>query len=190
MLARFCPRLHVTSIHGIDLSRLAAAGVKGIILDIDNTIAEWGSKDVPDAVLVWLDDARTHGFRLCMLSNSRRHRIDAVSRALGIPAAQGLKPFSAAFISALKVLGTSPEETALIGDQVLTDVFGGNRAGLYTILVQPMSGTEFFTTRIARSIERIILRRLAGRGMLCPADQAGHGSKWGQGDRRNPKRQG
>lgn len=167
MLAVFCPNLYVSSICQVDLSRLAAVGIRGIAFDIDNTVVHWGSPDVSDAVFEWLGEAKARGFRMCILSNSRKSRIDAISRTLGIPSAKGLKPMKSAFRSALAVLGTAPQETAVIGDQLSTDVLGGNLAGLYTVLVEPMSRNGFVTTRFVRRLEELLLDQLVSRGMLA-----------------------
>ncbi len=170
MLSKLCPNLYVESLHCIDLSHLRDIGVLGIVFDIDNTVTMWGSKEVSPTTLKWLEDAKAYGFRVCLLSNNRKARIDDISHMLNIPSAKGFKPFGSAFRSALCVLGTSPRETTIIGDQIFTDILGGNRAGLYTILVQPMSTTEFITTRFLRRLERIVLRKLACRGLLNRED--------------------
>jgi len=166
VLSKLCPKLYVDSLHDIQLSHLKDIGIKGIVFDIDNTVTMWGSNEISPITLKWLEDAKASGFSVCLLSNNRRTRIEDISRMLDIPSAKGFKPFSAAFRSALAVLGTSPEETAIIGDQIFTDILGGNRAGLYTVLVQPVSTKEFVTTRLLRGLERIVLKRLACHGLL------------------------
>ena len=170
LLSKLCPNLYVDSLHHIQLSHLKDIGIKGIVFDIDNTVTMWGSKEITPITLKWLEDAKAYGFRVCLLSNNRKARIDDISRMLDIPSAKGFKPFSSAFRSALSLLGTSPQETAIIGDQIFTDILGGNRAGLYTILVQPMSTNEFITTRFLRRLEKTVLRRLACRGLLNSED--------------------
>lgn len=170
LLSRLCPNLYVDSLHHIDLSHLRDIGVRGIVFDIDNTVTMWGSNEIAPTTLKWLEGAKTHGFRVCLLSNNRKARIDDISRMLDIPSAKGFKPFGSAFRSALCLLGTSPQETAIIGDQIFTDILGGNRAGLYTILVQPMSTNEFITTKFLRRLEKIVLRKLACRGLLKRKD--------------------
>ncbi|MCR4402179.1 MAG: YqeG family HAD IIIA-type phosphatase [Firmicutes bacterium] len=166
LLSLLCPDLYVPSIYRVDLSRLTDRGIRGLVLDIDNTFVDWGSADIPAGVLAFLDDAKARGIRVCVLSNNLRRRIEAISRALGIPAARGIKPMRSAFRAALGVLGTSPNETAVIGDQIFTDILGGNLLGMYTILVVPTSRREFVTTRAVRKLERAVLRCLTRRGML------------------------
>ncbi len=173
MLSMLCPDLYVPSICQVDLSRLVARGINGMVLDIDNTFVDWGSSDIPAPVLAFFDEAKARGLRLCMLSNNFRGRVEAISGILGIPAARGLKPMRPAFRAALALLGTSPRETAVIGDQIFTDVLGGNLAGMYTILVIPTSRREFVTTRIVRKLERAVLGCLMRRGMLALQGRAG-----------------
>ncbi len=80
---------------------------------------------------------------------------------LGIPGlSKANKPSRRAFLQALDLLGSRPEQAAMIGDQVFTDVLGGNRLGLYTILVVPLCRREFLGTRVLRLVERVILRNL------------------------------
>ncbi len=174
LLSKLCPNLYVGSLHHIDFSHLKGIGVEGIVFDIDNTVTMWGSTEIPATTRKWLEDAKTHGFRVCLLSNNRKNRIDDISRMLDIPSAKGFKPLGSAFRSALCLLGTLPQETAIIGDQIFTDILGGNRAGLYTILVQPMSTNEFITTKFFRKLERIVLRKLACRGLLKQEDSDPH----------------
>lgn len=169
MLSALRPGLYASSLSEVDLVCLAAQGVKGIVFDIDNTVVRWGSRDLAPGVLEWIEQARSRGFRMCVLSNNFRRRVEHVSRALGIPAARGVKPLRSAFRSALATLGTAPGETAVIGDQLFTDVLGGNLAGMRTILVKPISERDFVTTRLVRRAERVALAWLSSRGMLRSA---------------------
>ncbi len=97
-----------------------------------------------------------------------------MAQKLGLPFISGaLKPRRGAFREALKLLDVEPRRAAVVGDQVLTDILGGNRLGLHTILVRPMSRREFAGTRITRLFERVILRVLRKLDML-PASQIEH----------------
>ena len=100
------------------------------------------------------------GFRICLLSNSSYKRVSAYAEKLGVLAAPiGGKPLQRAFKSALAVLDAKSGNTAIIGDQIFTDIWGGNRMGLYTILVDPISKREFFGTKLARLMEKLIAKR-------------------------------
>ncbi len=151
------PDAEADSIYAIDPAALRARGIRGIILDLDNTIVPWGTWDVPQALGPWIAAARAVDLRLCIVSNNAGARVAHLAAALGLPAVTGAwKPRRRALRRALGMMGTAPEATALIGDQVFTDVLGGNRLGLHTILVPPQSGREFPLTRLTRLAERLV----------------------------------
>jgi len=153
------PDVYVSSIFTIDLDGLWRRGLRGLIVDLDNTMALYRADGPDQRLRDWVAAARERGFSLCIVSNGRRHRIDHYSRELEIPAVPlGGKPRRRPFRLALEILQTPAERTAVVGDQVFTDVLGGNRAGLYTILVQPLGRIEFCGTRLARCLERAVLR--------------------------------
>lgn len=158
------------SLREVDLGELTQRGIRGLILDLDNTIAEYGQASVPPPIRAWVEEAQARGFRVCITSNARPRRVRAFAETLGVPGiAYAAKPVRRAFRRALKLLGTAPRETAVIGDQLFTDVLGGNRMGMYTVLVNPLSSAELGTTRLVRRLERRVLRQLVRRGMLTEA---------------------
>lgn len=161
------PVARADSIYDVDLHALAAGGIRGVILDADNTIVPWGARSAPPELAAWIGAARSAGLSLCIVSNTLGGRVGRLAQDLGIPAVTGaLKPRRRAFRRALALMGTQPAETALVGDQVFTDILGGNRLGLHTILVRPQSPREFLLTRLVRLGERLILggRGRQGRG--------------------------
>lgn len=161
------PSLYLPSIFAIDLDKLVSRGIRGLILDLDNTLIEWNAP-LPNPPLVqWVAQVRGKGLLACIVSNNRRDRVTTFARDLGIPAIPSAgKPRRGAFREAMKLMGTSPDETAVIGDQIFTDVLGGNRLGLHTILVVPITRREFVGTRFVRRIERLVLGYLTRKGSL------------------------
>lgn len=160
--------MRVDTVYQINLEELANAGIRGIITDLDNTLV--GAKD-PEAtpeLMEWLKTVRAKGFRVVVVSNNNRERVARFAEPIGIsfiPAAR--KPLGAAFRKALDMMGVTPEQTAVIGDQLLTDVLGANRLGLHPILVTPISPKdESVFTRFNRRIERRILESLRKRGLF------------------------
>ena len=104
---------------------------------------------------------------MCLVSNNKKDRVSNFGRILGVPAlSKARKPRRRAFREAMRIMNTRPETTAVIGDQIFTDVLGGNRLGLYTILVVPLSKQEFIGTRCMRHLERVVLKILARRNLL------------------------
>ncbi|HEX6971389.1 MAG TPA: YqeG family HAD IIIA-type phosphatase [Limnochordia bacterium] len=167
MIELLCPDQCVRSVLDIDLPALRARGIIGLIVDLDNTLVAWEAQFVSDAMRRWVEQAQEFGFRLCIASNGRRQRVAALAARLSIPAVEkATKPRKRPFKRALALLGTSPQQTAVIGDQIFTDILGGNRMGLYTVLINPMSPTELYTTRLVRRVERRVLARLSRKGYL------------------------
>ena len=102
---------------------------------------------------------------MCILSNTFKYgRLRRVGDKIGIPGIgrwlYGRKPGRGGVNDALKIMGTKPEETAILGDQVFADVLAGNRSGLLTIWIPRLDACEFITTKMIRGIERVVLRRV------------------------------
>lgn len=164
---RLLPNMRVNTVYDINLDELHAQGIRGIITDLDNTLV--GAKEplaTPELVK-WLDYVRSRGFRVVIVSNNNEVRVGKFATPLQIPFIHAArKPAAKAFRRALDVLGLSAGQTVVIGDQMMTDVLGGNRMGLYTILVTAISpADEGVMTRVNRFFERIALWRLRKKGL-------------------------
>ncbi|HWQ75554.1 MAG TPA: YqeG family HAD IIIA-type phosphatase [Syntrophomonas sp.] len=164
MANKLYPRMYVDTLLDIPLDDLAAAGLRAFILDLDNTITEWNSQKLRDEVVAWFALIKERGFKACILSNNDAKRILQVAQRLDIPFIhRARKPLRRSFLQALALMEVEPSETAVIGDQIFTDVLGGNRAGLFTILVKPLARREFYGTKISRTMEYFVLRRYRRR---------------------------
>jgi len=167
MLEVFCPNIYCETIYDIDLLELKKTGIKGLIFDFDNTLVARGSKNAPNQLQEWLNELHENDFKICVVSNNWESKIGVVTKKLNIPlVAQAGKPRGKAFKDGMNVLGTSVNETAVIGDQLFTDVLGGNRLGLVTVLVVPVGKNEMIHTKLLRHLERLIIRRLRKRRMI------------------------
>nr|WP_220185854.1 YqeG family HAD IIIA-type phosphatase [Paenactinomyces guangxiensis] len=161
------PNMYVQSIYTIDFHELQRRGIKSVIVDLDNTLVESTRPDATPRLIKWLDQVKHMGLQVMIVSNNTKTRVSQFAAPLNIPYIHtAKKPLSQAFRKALKSMGTKKEETVVIGDQLLTDVLGGNRMGLFTILVVPVSDVEGFFTRINRRIERFVFRWMEKRGLL------------------------
>ncbi len=159
MLTKLYPREYCKSVFDIDLAALRKSGIRGLVVDLDNTIIARDSHVPTEELKKWLADAKEMGFKLCILSNNWMNRVSRVAKQLELPlVARAAKPRRKAFMQAMSEIGTTVEETAVIGDQIFTDVLGGNLAGLYTILVVPISSREAPHTRVLRRLERVVMR--------------------------------
>jgi hypothetical protein len=142
----------------ISFEQLISQGTKGIIVDLDNTLTIWGSEELPRETVRWIEAAKEQDLKVCLVSNNKGERIKRIAAILNIPfVAKASKPRRRAFIRGMEVMGTNSWETAVVGDQIFTDVLGGNRLKLYTILVVPMSSYEFIGTRLMRIPEKAVL---------------------------------
>jgi len=169
VLRLMLPKQTVRSIYDIDLEALKQRGILGIMTDLDNTLV--GAK-VPLAtpeLIRWLETVQGHGFQVVVISNNKEPRVRAFAEPLMLPfVSRARKPLNAAFAKALRMMSLQPEQVAIIGDQMMTDVLGGNRMGLYTILVEPIAAADegWMTRNVNRNLERAFITRLRKKGWL------------------------
>lgn len=168
MLDLLYPRIYADNLLDIPLTQLREQNITAFIVDLDNTITEWNSNEISAEMEAWFGLIRAQGFKACILSNNGERRIKSVADRLGIPFIhRAAKPRRGAFRQAISVMGVTADQTAVIGDQIFTDILGGNRAGLYTILVQPLARREFVGTKINRLLELLVIKHQGRK----PADK-------------------
>lgn len=169
ILRLITPTRAVPSVSEIDPAVLVREGIRGVILDLDNTIVPWGEPAPTAVVRQWVAAVLTAGLRACIVSNNSGIWAAQVGDVLRVPVVGwALKPVPFGFRRAMAIMGTTPRETALVGDQLFTDVLGGNLLGLRTILVEPLSVREFPTTRLVRRLERLIRDRVVRSASPAP----------------------
>ncbi len=145
----------------IDLHALRERGVTALLLDIDNTLVPRDRTAAPDEIVAWVESVKGQGFAVCFVSNNWHDIIFSHAASLGAPVvAKAIKPLPFAFLAAARRLGVRTRDVAVIGDQVFTDVLGGNLVGAMTILVAPQSTSDLPHTLLLRRLERLIM---AGR---------------------------
>lgn len=167
MLKLLVPCLAVKTLYDINLDELKERGIRGIIFDLDNTIIPWNSPDLCPEVLAWLNNLPDQDFKLCLVSNNGKKRVRHIAAQCGTPfVARALKPSRTGFRQAAQVMGLSPDTIAVVGDQLFTDMLGGNRLGMFTIWVKPLASQEFIGTKITRQLERLAIRLLKAAGRL------------------------
>jgi HAD superfamily phosphatase (TIGR01668 family) len=160
MLKPLIPDESHTSIYHIDLDCLYLMGYRNILIDVDNTIVPWNSNEINPELKEWVEKCNKIGFSIYLFSNNNSFRVEKLSKSLNISAIpKGGKPFTLAFKRALKYTDGRPDNTVMIGDQIFTDILGGNLLNLYTILVDPISDKEFWGTKINRLLERLLTNR-------------------------------
>ena len=162
-----CPRVKVNSLYEIKLDKLRKLEIKGIIFDLDNTIIPWDSPHMQPEIIVWINHLQANGFKICLVSNNMGQRVGDIAGLLCIPyISRAYKPAKTGFRRAVKAMGLAENEVAVVGDQLFTDILGGNRLGLFTIWVTPLSSNEFIGTKITRKLEKIAVQILQAKGLL------------------------
>lgn len=163
----FMPNDYVQSVFQIDIEKLVNSGFKGIITDLDNTLVGWDVKTPTKEIQEWFKKANDLGLTITIVSNNSEKRVSGFSKDLDVDFIfKARKPMGRAFKKAIQHMNIKPEETVVIGDQMLTDVLGGNNNGLYTIMVVPVKKTDGFLTRLNRIIERRLLNYFKRKGYI------------------------
>ena len=154
-MALLFPTTAVPKAYDITADGLRKMGVEGLILDIDNTLTTH-DHPVPDSrILQWLDQMRAADIRLILLSNNHPPRVAPFAQKLGLAfEADAKKPLPGGYQRAASAMGLSPRQTAVVGDQIFTDVLGANLAGMPYILVEPFQMEPFFRFRLKRFLEK------------------------------------
>ena len=163
-----CPRLKVKTVYDIDFQLLKDQGICGFIFDLDNTLVPWNSEQISSNIFAWLKSVQALGSKICLVSNNhKRKRVRDFAAMFGIPFVSGaFKPAKFGFRQALQLMALQPRQVAVVGDQMFTDILGGNRMGLYTIWVEPLNNKEFIGTRLTRRVERFTVKLLQHKGLL------------------------
>ena len=128
------------TIYEISGEALARRGIKLLLADLDNTLVPYGVPLPDDKLINWRDELHAYGITLFVLSNNRHEKRPRIfAEGLDVPyIGHAGKPKTHSFYKAMEDMRVTKEQTAIIGDQIFTDVLGGNRAGVTTILVKPI----------------------------------------------------
>jgi HAD superfamily phosphatase (TIGR01668 family) len=162
ILKNWCPDKAVTSLYKVDPQVLWDSGIRLVLLDVDNTLLPWKSEEMPQESIDWVNNGKALGLSYCILSNTRNpERLQRLASMLDVKALTGkFKPSRDMYVEALRMFNYAEDQAVMIGDQLLTDVWGANRSGVHAIWVRRMSNHEFIGTRANRIIERAIGKRL------------------------------
>lgn len=161
MSSIFLPDIFAETVYDIDLDALKKEGIRGFVFDIDNTLVTYADPIATEKVVDWLESLRKLDFKLYIVSNNDKERVRIFSESVNLPHyGKALKPLSRYLKKACRNMGITPGEAALVGDQLFTDIWGGNLLKMKTILVKPISEVEDGFVKFKRRFERRILRRM------------------------------
>ncbi len=149
------PDFRLPSFREVDADFLSRHNIRGILLDIDNTLEPYENPEPSEELLLWFDMLASVGVRAAFVSNNGVGRVTRFNRDLKMPAyPRAWKPLKKALLLAMKEIGTTPEETVFMGDQIYTDVLAAHNAGLRAILVNPIRDRKDPFTYLKRLLEK------------------------------------
>lgn len=154
------PNEHFNNVREIEIDFLQKNQIKALILDVDNTLIDY-DKNLSEETIKWAEELKQQGIKLYILSNSnKKEKVRTVAEKLQIEYEYfGKKPLKMGFKKVQKKLEEKPENIAVVGDQIFTDVLGGNRCKMFTILVEPIAEKDIWITLLKRPIENAIKER-------------------------------
>ena len=154
------PKLYLENATKITEEMLQENNIKGIILDVDNTLIYY-NKEMLKNVDIWCQNLCEKGIKFCIVSNSnKKEKVKMVAEKLGIPYISfAMKPCKKGLRKARNIMKLESKNIAVVGDQIFTDVIGANRSGMFSILVKPLETKDIFITRIKRPFEEAIIRK-------------------------------
>lgn len=159
MIRKLYPTRYIDSIFEIDINALKAQGIKGIIFDIDNTLVPYDVEEPGEEIVGFFTKLQEEGFKITLVSNNTKDRVIKFNQKLKVFALhESRKPLGKNFRKAMHLMACQKAETVIVGDQIFTDVYGGNLAGIQTILVKPVSDKDEWQTKVKRGIEKRVIK--------------------------------
>jgi len=161
MLNKFKPTWMVESIYHITPEQLEKNNIKGVLTDLDNTLIAWNNPEGTQELKDWIALMKENAIPVVIISNNSDKRIKVIADKLQLPyVPRSLKPSRRGYLKAVEQLQLPLDQCLMVGDQLLTDVFGANRTGIKTVWVMPIINSDEWNTRINRFFERKLLKRL------------------------------
>ena len=153
----FYPKEEISSVYDINYKELYNKGIRALIYDIDNTLVKHGAK-ANEHIVELFYIIHNMGFKTILLSNNTKERVESFANEVGSDyIAKAGKPGKKAYVSAMEKLGSGKEDTIFIGDQLFTDIWGAKKAGITSILLNPIDKKEEIQIVLKRYLEKIVL---------------------------------
>lgn len=165
------PDMYQKSIYSINYEKLYESGIRCLLFDLDNTCVPYTEKKPSQKLIELFNYLKEYGFKVILFSNATKKRLEIFKNTLIVDCSySSKKPSKRKFLKILKIYNFDLSEVAIIGDQLFTDILGGNRVGIKTILVNPMSKKDMPLTYLFRMIEKIEFKKFKKRGILVLGD--------------------
>ena len=160
------PNVYFDKIEKITIEFLQKNKIKALILDMDNTLINY-KKEMPENIENWAKELNGQGMKLYILSNTnKKQKVISIAKKLGIPYKSfAKKPLKSGFLKVQKELGYKPEQIGVVGDQIFTDVIGGNRCNMFTILIDAIDDKDFWYTLWKRPLEKRLKKKFREKGL-------------------------
>ncbi len=157
----FKPNIKLNRVTDITLEILKKYNITSLILDVDNTLSTHHGQVLTEGLADWLDLMRKNGIKMTVLSNSKAKRLEPFAKKIGLEyISLGLKPLPFGYLRALKRLKSKRKESAIVGDQIFTDIMGGNLVGIKTVLLTPIKLETSLRFRMKRKLEAFLIKKL------------------------------
>lgn len=167
MLKNYIPNMYKKSIYDIDYQLLKRKNIKLLLFDLDNTLIPPHVKESNEKVNLFIKKRKEEGFQVVLFSNSPYKRVRIFKQQMKVEVnAFSLKPMRHSFYKIMKKYKKGPREIAIIGDQLVTDIIGGNKVGIYTILVSPICKEDAYITGLNRKREKHIMKKLKKQNLF------------------------
>ena len=160
-MKKIYPKAYFSSVLDIKIGFLIKNKIKALILDVDNTLIDY-NKNLSEDIIKWSHELQGQGIKMYILSNTnKKEKVENVAKKLEIEYEYfAKKPSKKGFLKIQNNLNLKPENLAVVGDQIFTDVIGGNRCKMFTILVDPVDEKDFWYTAWKRPIENKIKKKI------------------------------
>ena len=155
----FKPDIKLERVVDINKKLLELYGIEALILDVDNTLSTHHGQVLTDGLPEWLSKMKNSGIKLMVLSNSKEERVKPFAEKIELDyISLGCKPLPFGYIRALKALGTKRRKTAIVGDQIFTDILGGSLVGVKKVLLTPIKPEDGWSFKLRRKLEKFIFK--------------------------------
>ncbi|EHJ57480.1 HAD phosphatase, family IIIA [Streptococcus urinalis FB127-CNA-2] len=158
------PTFVVEAVFDLKPEALLRHGIKAVLVDLDNTLVAWNNPDGTDELRAWLDEMTKADIPVVVVSNNNHRRVSRAVEKFGVDfVSRAMKPFARGLRTAIERYGFSPDEVAMVGDQLMTDIRAANRVGIKSILVRPLVKSDAWNTKFNRAREKRVWSKIEAK---------------------------